>query len=129
MLRPGGLLLVNFMNPDIFIFDLAALDVREELVVRHPLPFSTLDLPEAEQRTYGDPGPVEYSHARFPSRADRRPACRWLRPHPPGGGPPPRGRHRAVHARLHRYPRPQAPASVVIMGNRMIRYCHELVRL
>jgi SAM-dependent methyltransferase len=63
VLRPGGLLLAGFMNPDIFIFDVAALDEREELVVRYKLPFSTLDLPEEERaRAYGD-GPVEYSHS------------------------------------------------------------------
>jgi SAM-dependent methyltransferase len=61
VLPPGGILLAGFMNPDIFIFDVAALD-RGELVVRHPLPFSTLDLPNAERRQgYGD-GPIEYSH-------------------------------------------------------------------
>jgi SAM-dependent methyltransferase len=63
VLRPGGLLLAGFMNPDIFIFDVTALDEREEFVVRHPLPFSTLDLPGAERaQAYGD-GPVEYSHS------------------------------------------------------------------
>ena len=63
VLRPGGLLLAGFMNPDIFIFDVAALEERDELVVRHPLPFSTLDLPDAERRArYGD-GPIEYSHS------------------------------------------------------------------
>ncbi len=62
VLRPGGLLLAGFMNPDIFIFDVAALDAGE-FVVRHALPFSTLDLPEGERRRgYGD-GPVEYSHS------------------------------------------------------------------
>ncbi len=62
VLRPGGLLLAGFLNPDLFIFDVAALD-RGEFTVRHPLPFSTLDLPEAERRQcYGD-GPVEYSHS------------------------------------------------------------------
>jgi SAM-dependent methyltransferase len=62
VLRPGGTLLAGFMNPDIYIFDGAALD-RGELVVRHELPFSTLDLPPAERRrTYGD-GPIEYSHS------------------------------------------------------------------
>jgi SAM-dependent methyltransferase len=62
VLRPGGLLLAGFMNPDIFIFDEAAL-VRGELVVRHPLPFSTRDLPDAERKQlYGD-GPVEFSHS------------------------------------------------------------------
>ena len=62
VLRPGGLLMAGFMNPDIFIFDLAALDERAEFVVRHPVPFSTLDLPEDERtRVYQD-GPIEYSH-------------------------------------------------------------------
>jgi SAM-dependent methyltransferase len=62
VLRPGGILLAGFMNPDIFIFDDEALE-RGELVVRHPLPFSTLDLPDAErERVYGD-GPVEFSHS------------------------------------------------------------------
>jgi SAM-dependent methyltransferase len=63
VLRPGGTLMAGFMNPDIFIFDVAALDEREEFVVRHRLPFSTLDLPDAERtRSYGD-GPIEYSHS------------------------------------------------------------------
>jgi hypothetical protein len=62
VLRPGGLLLTGFTNPDLYIFDTESLDAREELVVRHRIPFSTLDLPEADrQRAYGD-GPVEYSH-------------------------------------------------------------------
>ena len=63
VLRPGGLLLAGFMNPDIFIFDVAALDEREEFVVRYKLPFSTLDLSQEERtRGYGD-GPIEYSHS------------------------------------------------------------------
>lgn len=63
VLRPGGVLMAGFMNPDIFIFDVAALEERHELVVRHPLPFTTLDLPDAERlHSYGD-GPVEYSHS------------------------------------------------------------------
>ncbi len=62
VLRPGGVLMSGFLNPDIFIFDLTALDERGELVVRHPIPFSTLDLPEPERtRAYGD-GAIEYSH-------------------------------------------------------------------
>jgi SAM-dependent methyltransferase len=63
VLRPGGILLTGFMNPDIFIFDAGALDDRGELVVRHRLPFTTLDLPDAERlHSYGT-GPVEYSHS------------------------------------------------------------------
>jgi SAM-dependent methyltransferase len=62
VLRPGGLLLAGFTNPDLYIFDTDSLDSRAELVVRHRIPFSTLDLPEADrQRVYGD-GPIEYSH-------------------------------------------------------------------
>jgi SAM-dependent methyltransferase len=63
VLRPGGVLMAGFMNPDIFIFDAIRLDEHEELLVRHPLPFSTLDLPHAERTSaYGD-GPIEYSHS------------------------------------------------------------------
>ena len=63
VLRPGGILMTGFMNPDIFVFDITALDERGEFVVRHPLPFSTLDLPAAErERSYGT-GPIEYSHS------------------------------------------------------------------
>ena len=63
VLRPGGLLLAGFMNPDIFVFDVAALEDRNELVVRHRIPFCTLELPDLERlHTYGD-GPIEYSHS------------------------------------------------------------------
>ena len=66
VLRPGGLALpgLGFMNPDIFIFDVTARWTSGgSSVVRYPLPFSTLDLPEAERaHAYGD-GPVEYSHS------------------------------------------------------------------
>jgi SAM-dependent methyltransferase len=62
VLRPAGLLLTGFTNPDLYIFDIEALDTRAEFVVRHRIPFSTADLPEAERRrAYGD-GPIEYSH-------------------------------------------------------------------
>jgi SAM-dependent methyltransferase len=63
VLRPGGLLLTGFMNPDLFIFDIEALDGRGELLVRHAIPHSTLELSEEERlRGYGD-GPIEYSHS------------------------------------------------------------------
>src|SRR5207244_4517632 len=35
VLRPGGLLLAGFLNPDVYLFDVAALDERDEFVVRH----------------------------------------------------------------------------------------------
>ena len=62
VLRPGGTLLTGFLNPDIFIFDLAALEAGE-FVVRHRIPYSTLDLPEAERRRAYADGPIEYSHS------------------------------------------------------------------
>ena len=62
VLRPGGTLLTGFLNPDIFIFDLAALDAGE-FVVRHRIPYSTLDLPDAERRRAYADGPIEYSHS------------------------------------------------------------------
>jgi len=63
VLRPGGLLLTGFMNPDLFIFDIEALDGRGEFLVRHAIPHSTLELSEEERlRAYGD-GPIEYSHS------------------------------------------------------------------
>ena len=62
VLRPGGLLLTGFMNPDLFIFDIEALDGRGEFLVRHRIPYSTLELSEEERLgRYGD-GPIEYSH-------------------------------------------------------------------
>ena len=62
VLAPGGILMAGFMNPDLYIFDVGALE-RDEFVVRHPLPFSTLDLPDAERRQYYGDGPIEYSHS------------------------------------------------------------------
>lgn len=64
VLRPGGELLVGFMNPDIFVFDYQAMEERGELVVRHPIPFSDLDdlTEEERERVFGADAPVEYSH-------------------------------------------------------------------
>lgn len=63
VLRPGGLLLTGFMNPDLFIFDIEALDTRGEFLVRHRIPYSSLQLSEEERlAAYGD-GPIEYSHS------------------------------------------------------------------
>jgi SAM-dependent methyltransferase len=63
VLRRGGLLLVGFMNPDLYVFDTDALDRRRELVVRHRIPRSTLDLSQEERdRVYGEGAAIEYSH-------------------------------------------------------------------
>lgn len=63
VLRPGGTLLSGFMNPDIFIFDREAEDDRNELIVRHALPYSDLThLTEEERETLGADAPIEFSH-------------------------------------------------------------------
>jgi SAM-dependent methyltransferase len=62
VLRPGGLLLAGFMNPDVWIFDTIPLIERRELVVRYRIPFSTLELSEPERAAIGNDGPIEYSH-------------------------------------------------------------------
>lgn len=64
VLRPGGTLLVGFMNPDLYIFDRDAEDNRGELVVRHTLPYSDLThLSEEERARFGESEPLEYSHS------------------------------------------------------------------
>jgi SAM-dependent methyltransferase len=54
VLRTGGTLLAGFLNPDVYIFDIPALD-RGELVVAHRLP-----VVDDSRVAAGDP--VEYSH-------------------------------------------------------------------
>lgn len=62
VLRPGGILLAGFMNPDLFLFDREA-EERGELVVRHRLPYADLTHMTADERArlVGD-DPLEYSH-------------------------------------------------------------------
>jgi SAM-dependent methyltransferase len=62
VLRPGGILMTGFLNPDVYLFDAVAMDERDELVVRHRIPFNTLELSDEDRRrSYGD-GPIEFSH-------------------------------------------------------------------
>jgi SAM-dependent methyltransferase len=64
VLRSGGTLLVGFMNPDLWVFDTEGVDERGELVVRHRVPRSTLDLSAEERdRVYGEGAAIEYSHS------------------------------------------------------------------
>jgi SAM-dependent methyltransferase len=64
VLRPGGTLLAGFMNPDLYIFDDEALDRSGELIVRHRVPRSSLDLSSEERdRVYGPGATIEYSHS------------------------------------------------------------------
>jgi SAM-dependent methyltransferase len=64
VLRPGGRLLAGFMNPDVYIFDADASENRQELIVRHALPYSdAVDLaPGERERLWGPDAPLEYSH-------------------------------------------------------------------
>ena len=63
VLRPGGTLLVGFMNPDTYIFDGAKLE-SGEFAVRHALPYSDLTSIDVEERarTFGLDAPLEFSH-------------------------------------------------------------------
>ena len=65
VLRPGGALLVGFVNPDVYIFDYAALENRGEFIVRHPLPYSDIADMSADEResAFGPHAAVEYSHS------------------------------------------------------------------
>ncbi|MER5688415.1 MULTISPECIES: class I SAM-dependent methyltransferase [unclassified Streptomyces] len=63
VLRPGGTLLTGFVNPDVFIFDDKALEGRGELVVKHAVPYSDLNMSEEErQETFGKDSAIEFSH-------------------------------------------------------------------
>lgn len=63
VLRPGGLLLAGFVNPDTFIFDYES-EQKGQLVVRHSIPYSDLTslTLEERERTLGKDAPIEYSH-------------------------------------------------------------------
>ena len=65
VLRPGGELLTGFMNPDVFIFDADASENRDELVVRHALPYSDLTHLTLDEREslWGPGAPIEFSHS------------------------------------------------------------------
>ncbi len=63
MLRPGGVLLGGFLNPDMYAFDLGAAD-RGELVARHALPYSDLEQlpPPRRDERFASGGLFEFSH-------------------------------------------------------------------
>jgi SAM-dependent methyltransferase len=62
VLRSDGILMVGFLNPDIFIFDMAQID-QGNLVVRHRIPYSTLDLSVPERTAAFGDGPIEFTHS------------------------------------------------------------------
>lgn len=65
VLRPGGVLMAGFMNPDVYIFDRDAIDRRGLLRVKYKLPYTDeRDLPRAELDVMIEKGwPLEHSHS------------------------------------------------------------------
>ena len=63
VMSPGGILMVGFDNPDVFIFD-TTLEEKGVLEVRYPLPFDATQLSDEDRlREFGQDGPLEFSHS------------------------------------------------------------------
>ncbi len=64
VLRPGGVLMTGFMNPDEFIFDPDALDEQGAFIVKHPLPYSEPEVlsPEALRQRIRNRKMFHFSH-------------------------------------------------------------------
>ena len=63
VLRPGGVLMAGFMNPDVYIF---AYPESEQgvFIVKHKLPFDSLKFSEEDRlREFGNDSPLEFSHS------------------------------------------------------------------
>ena len=61
-LKPGGRLISGLINPLHYLFDPIARD-KNELIVRHQIPYSDLQLSDEEQsRILGETRPIEYGH-------------------------------------------------------------------
>lgn len=65
VLRKGGILLAGFVNPAVYIFDLASEEKEGLLKVRHSIPYSDLtSLTSAELKDQMDKGePLEFAHS------------------------------------------------------------------
>lgn len=62
VLRPGGSLIIGFINPIYYLFDAKKMD-RDEFEVRHSIPYCDFDLPEAERvELIGPERPLEFGH-------------------------------------------------------------------
>jgi SAM-dependent methyltransferase len=62
VLKPGGDLISGMINPVYYLFDAVNMD-RGELVARHKIPYSDLDLsPEERTKIWGDSRPLEFGH-------------------------------------------------------------------
>jgi SAM-dependent methyltransferase len=63
VLKVGGRFMIGFINPVYYLFDAAKMD-RGELQVRHKIPYSDLDLPDAEREALiGPERPLEFGHS------------------------------------------------------------------
>lgn len=64
VLRPGGALLAGFMNPLIYLFDVALAEEEKILQVRHKLPYSDVTSISEEERLAlnGPDAPYEFGH-------------------------------------------------------------------
>jgi SAM-dependent methyltransferase len=63
VLRPGGSLIAGMINPIYYLFDAKKMD-RGELIVRHKIPYSDLNLSAEERaRVWGDSRPLEFGHS------------------------------------------------------------------
>jgi SAM-dependent methyltransferase len=65
VLRPGGLLLAAFMNPDLFMVDLERFDATGEVAVTHPRPYREIDTlsPEALAARREAAEPIHFGHS------------------------------------------------------------------
>ena len=63
VLRTGGVLLAGFINPVLFLFDDAKME-RGIFEVRHRIPYSDADLPDAERQVFIDRDePLSFGHS------------------------------------------------------------------
>lgn len=63
VLKSGGDFVGGMINPNNYLFDEVARD-RGELIARHKIPYSDLDLDESERMAiWGDQRPVDYGHS------------------------------------------------------------------
>ena len=63
VLRPGGSLVVGFINPLYYLFDAVKMD-RDEFEVRHSIPYCDFDLPEEEREALISPErSIEFGHS------------------------------------------------------------------
>jgi SAM-dependent methyltransferase len=62
VLRRGGLLMAGFMNPDVYVFDIADAE-KGTFEARYPLPFDPTRFSQEERlRMFGSDSPLEFSH-------------------------------------------------------------------